>query len=366
MSTIQASERTAIQEELVRFLRAEADEDTLRSGMQSDRGYDHAIWQKMAEMGLLGIAISEEFGGIGGSAIDTAMVAEELGRSLLPVPFIETCVIAPALLESSDMTDEIRTILTRISHGTATIAMGGNADIVPFRDPDCRLAIKSDGTMSGEVSLVMHGACADFLLLAFYSGNQTRCLLVSNDHDYTIEHQTANDPALRPAKISLADVPFIELTGWQNDDLERARWQGIVALSAQQTGASRAIFNITVDYLKTRYQFGRPIGSFQALKHMAADLFLEVESATSAAQAAAKALASTAPHTAQSVALAGFLCNDAFREVSAQAIQLHGGIAYTQEHVAHLYWRRARASLSMFGDSDLHREAYFNAWEAAA
>ena len=91
MSTIQESERTAIQEELVRFLRAEADEDKLRSGMQSDRGYDHAIWQKMAEMGLLGIAISEDFGGIGGSAIDTAMVTEELGRSLLPVPFMLLC-----------------------------------------------------------------------------------------------------------------------------------------------------------------------------------------------------------------------------------------------------------------------------------
>jgi len=99
MSAIQESERTAIQEELVRFLRAEAGEDTLRRGMQSDLGYDRAVWQKMAEMGLLGIAISEDFGGIGGSAIDTAMVAEALGRSLLPVPFIETCVIAPALLE---------------------------------------------------------------------------------------------------------------------------------------------------------------------------------------------------------------------------------------------------------------------------
>ena len=366
MSTIQESERAAIQEELVRFLRAEAGEDTLRSGMQSDLGYDHAVWQKMAKMGLLGIAISEDFGGIGGNAVDTAMVAEELGRSLLPMPFIETCVIAPALLESSDMTDDVQKILAHIAQGTVTIGIGGNADIVPFRDSDCCLAVKADGTMSGEVSLVMHGASADFLLLAFDSDKQTRCLLVSSDHDYTIENQTANDPALRPAKISLANVPFIELTGWRNDDLEQARWQGIVALSAQQTGAARAIFEVTVDYLQTRYQFGRPIGSFQALKHIAADLFLEVESATSAAQAAAKALASKAPQSAQSVALAGFLCNDAFREVSAQAIQLHGGIAYTQEHVAHLYWRRARAMLSMFGDSDLHREAYLSAWEAAA
>jgi hypothetical protein len=99
--------------------------------------------------------------------------------------------------------------------------------------------------MSGEVSLVMHGASADFLLLALYSGNQTRCLLISSDQDYTIENQTANDPALRPAKVSLANVPFIELTGWRNDDLEQARRQGIVALSAQQTGAARAIFEVT-------------------------------------------------------------------------------------------------------------------------
>ena len=147
MSAIQESERTAIQEELVRFLRAEAGEDTLRRGMQSDLGYDRAVWQKMAEMGLLGIAISEDFGGIGGSAIDTAMVAEALGRSLLPLPYIETCVIAPALLEASDMSDESRKILTRIAQGTATIAIGGNADIVPLRDPDCRCAIKADGTM---------------------------------------------------------------------------------------------------------------------------------------------------------------------------------------------------------------------------
>jgi alkylation response protein AidB-like acyl-CoA dehydrogenase len=334
--------------------------------MQSERGYDPSLWQQMADMGLLGIAISEACGGIGGSEIDTAMVVEELGRSLLSVPFIETCVMAPSLIESSDVAEEMRDILAAIVHGTTTFAIGGNTALAPYLDPNCTLELNSDGSVSGEVSLVMHGAHADYLLLTIDSGSQTRCVLVSRDTGYAVDKQTANDPALRPATIRLNRTPSIELNGLKEADLERARLQGVAALSALQAGAMRAIFEITVDYLKTRYQFGRPIGSFQALKHIVADLFLEVESATSAAHAAAKALASNDGKAARSAALAGFICNDAFRDVSAQAIQLHGGIAYTGEYIAHLYWRRARATLSMLGDSDTHREAYLSAWEAAA
>ncbi len=366
MSTIQESEREEIREALVRLLRAEAGEERLREGMQLDRGYDDAVWRQLADMGLLGITISEAHGGIGGSALDAAMVAAELGRSLLPVPFIETCVIAPALIESSDVAEKMREVLSSIAQGTATIAIGGNATLAPYRDATCTLKIDDSDRISGEVSLVMHGAHADYLLLAIDSESQTRCFMVSADTEYAVEKQTANDPALRPATIGLNCAPGIELTGLKPDDLERVRLQGVATLSALQTGAMRAMFEITVDYLKTRYQFGRPIGSFQALKHIAADLFLEVESATSAAHAAANALASADSLAARSVALAGFICNDAFRDVSAQAIQLHGGIAYTREHVAHLYWRRARATLSMLGDSDSHREAYLNTWEAAA
>ncbi|MEL0307712.1 MAG: acyl-CoA dehydrogenase family protein, partial [Halieaceae bacterium] len=280
--------------------------------------------------------------------------------------FIETCVMVPSLLESGDITEETQDILSAIVRGTATIAIGGNTALAPYRDPNSTLKLNSDGSVSGEVSLVMHGAHTDFLLLTFGSDAQTRCVLVSSDSGYDVDKQTANDPALRPATIRLNCARGIELTGLKPDDLERVRLQGVATLSALQTGAMRAMFEITVDYLKTRYQFGRPIGSFQALKHIAADLFLEVESATSAAHAAANALASADSLAARSVALAGFICNDAFRDVSAQAIQLHGGIAYTREHVAHLYWRRARATLSMLGDSDSHREAYLNTWEAAA
>lgn len=363
MSAIDHDDRQAIREGLSRFLLAEADEAKLRRGMETDRGYDPAIWHQLAEMGLLGIAVSEDSGGIGGGAIDVAMVAEELGRSLVPVPFIESSVIAATLLEASTASDETNDWLSRIIEGRATVAIGGNAAIVPYGDAECSLSLDADGKLSGAVSLVMHGATADVLLLAFDDGKKIRVVLVPQGGDLLVENQQANDPALRPAKIRLGGATCIELTGLSVEDREVARLRGITALAAQQAGAARAIFDITIDYLNTRYQFGRPIGSFQALKHIAADLLVEVESATSAARAAALALDSGSPTAARTVALAGFICTDAFREVSAQAIQMHGGIAYTREHVAHLYWRRARAMLPMLGDSSAHREAYLQAWE---
>ncbi|MEL0162624.1 MAG: acyl-CoA dehydrogenase family protein, partial [Halieaceae bacterium] len=177
MSTIQESEREEIREALVRFLRAEAGEERLREGMQRDRGYDEALWRQLADMGLLGITVSEAYGGIGGSALDAAMVAEELGRSLLPVPFIETCVMVPSLLESGDITEETQDILSAIVRGTATIAIGGNTALAPYRDPNSTLKLNSDGSVSGEVSLGMHGAHPDLILLTLGADAQTRCVL---------------------------------------------------------------------------------------------------------------------------------------------------------------------------------------------
>jgi len=132
----------------------------------------------------------------------------------------------------------------------------------------------------------------------------------------------------------------------------------VLAGAAEQVGGARRIFDVTVEYLKTRIQFGRPIGSFQALKHMAADLLLEVESATSAAQHAARAV-STDIRTAEGpIALAGFVCAETYDTVAMQAIQMHGGIGFTWEHPAHLFLRRARTGLQLFGGPRLHRERY--------
>lgn len=366
MTAIAEEDRDALRAGLARFLQAEASEEKLRRAMENERGYDDAIWQQLAALGLLGIGIGAESGGAGGGAVDVAVISEELGRSLVPLPFIETGVIAATLLEAANASEETETCLARIVAGDARMAIGGDADVVPYRDPHHTLTLGSDGTVSGEVSLVMHGVTADYILLALDRDSATTVVLIAQDAGYVAEPQQANDPALRPARLRFDGTRCVALPELGAEECELARLRGVAALAAQQVGAARAVFETTVGYLGTRYQFGRPIGSFQALKHIAADLLVEVESATSAARAAARALDAGSPDAARSVALAGFICNDAFREVSAQAIQLHGGIAYTREHVAHLYWRRARAMLTMLGSSAVHREAYLQGWEKSA
>lgn len=351
---------------LVRFLRTEADETALRRGIELDCGYDKALWRRLCAMGIPAVAVAEELGGVGGGARDIEAVCSELGRCLLPVPFIDSCVIASSLLSACRATAEAGRIVRDLAAGEALVAVGGVAPFVPLQDKRHSLVAGADQTLSGSVSLVMNAAAADYHLLGLRSDEGMRVVLVAKDKRVHCAPQCANDPLLRPSTITFDRAQYIELHGLEPSDLEHARLLGVAALAAMQAGAARAIFDVTVDYLKTRYQFGRAIGSFQAMKHMAADLLVEVESATSVAQAAAEALDLGAPEAARTTALAGFVCTDAFREVAAQAIQMHGGIAYTQEHVAHLYWRRSRAMLPMLGTSDNHRDAYLKSWESAA
>jgi alkylation response protein AidB-like acyl-CoA dehydrogenase len=174
------------------------------------------------------------------------------------------------------------------------------------------------------------------------------------------------DPTLRLSRITFQGVEAKPIAGLEDAAIERALDFARVALAGEQAGAARRIYEITLDYLKTRVQFGRPIGGFQAMKHMAADLLIEVESATSAARAAAEALDAGAPDKDVLVNLAAFACADAFVTVAATAIQMHGGIAFTWEHPAHLYWRRANADEHLLGNSNLYRERYLAAMEKAA
>lgn len=368
MSPISDGDRQALRDGLARYLEAQADEEKLRRGLTTDRGYDEAIWSQMAEMGLHGIAIPDDLGGIGGGAIDVALVMEEVGKKLLPVPFVSTCVVAAEMIARFVPDDVKQDLLEKIAAGEIVISTGGNSDFIPIVDDHHSLSAKSADNgwaISGEVSFVSHAGHADYHLLGWQDGDVQSAFLVKASKSVSSERLTANDPAQRLFKVNFDHAQAIKLEGLDADDLNQVRMRGVAAAAAEQAGATRAIFDITMEYLRTRYQFGRAIGSFQAMKHMAADLLVEVESATSAALAAAKAIDANSPTAAKFVALAAFTCKDAFREVSAQAIQMHGGIAYTEEHIAHLYWRRARAGLPLFGSSDEHREQYLKSREAA-
>ncbi|OAO04824.1 hypothetical protein A8B75_06680 [Sphingomonadales bacterium EhC05] len=368
MSQISDEDRQALRDGFARYLEADAHEEKLRSGIATDRGYDDAIWNQMAEMGLLGIAIPEDFGGIGGGAIDVALVMEEVGKKLVPVPFVSTCVVAAEMIARFAPDSVKQDLLEKIATGEIVVSTGGSGDFVALADDGHSLTAKSAGdgwAVSGEVSFVSHGGHADYHLLGLNEDGAQSAFLVKSSDTVAAKRLTTNDPAQRLFKLKLTDAEAINLKGINADGINQVAMRGIAAAAAEQAGATRAIFEITMEYLRTRYQFGRAIGSFQAMKHMAADLLVEVESATSAALAAAKALDAGAPNAAKFVSLTAFTCKDAFREASAQAIQMHGGIAYTEEHVAHLYWRRARAGLPVFGSSDEHREQYLKSREAA-
>lgn len=368
MSQISDEDRQALRDGFARYLDTAAHEEKLRAGISNDRGYDETIWQQMAEMGLLGIAIPEDFEGVGGGAIDVALVMEEVGKKLLPVPFVSTCVVAAEMI--TRFGDEVtkQTLLQKIVTGKLVISTGGSGDFVSLSDNDHGLSIRpfdKGWAMNGEVSFLSHAGGADYHLLGLKEEGVQSAYLVKASDAVSAERLTTNDPAQRLFTLNFSDAEAIKLEGMDADSINQVRMRGIAALAAEQAGATRAIFDITMEYLRTRYQFGRPIGSFQAIKHMAAELLVEVESATSAALAAAKALDAGSPSAAKFVSLAAFTCKDAFRTVSVQAIQMHGGIAYTEEHIAHLYWRRARAGLTLFGSSDQHREHYLKSREAA-
>jgi alkylation response protein AidB-like acyl-CoA dehydrogenase len=220
-----------------------------------------------------------------------------------------------------------------------------------------------DGVLlDGTARYVPFGQAADVILVAARAAGGIGAFEVEPDAaGFTRTAQNVFDPTVRLSDYTFAGTPARRLgtAGWAavQDALDLT----VIALAGEQAGGARRIFEITVEYLKTRVQFGRFIGSFQALKHYAADLLLEVESATSAAQyAAAQYAAGEAggPAAAGAVALAGFTCAEAFETTALYAIQMHGGIAFTWEHPAHLFLRRARSGAQLFGGSRTHRERY--------
>jgi alkylation response protein AidB-like acyl-CoA dehydrogenase len=214
-------------------------------------------------------------------------------------------------------------------------------------------------TLDGVASYVTHGQTADLLLVAASIGADVGIFEVdANAERLQVAPLSTFDLTLRLAKLSFKSVPArrIGTAGW--DAVKSGLDLTLVALAGEQAGGARRSLDMTVEYGKNRIQFGRPIAGFQALKHMAADMLLESESATSAARNAAKHLAEGSANVDSAVSLAAFACADAFTMVTATSIQMHGGIAFTWDYPAHLYFRRARADAQLFGNPSFHRERY--------
>ena len=362
MQAFEAEERVALVDAVQRLLRDKSTESDVRRTMETERGYDPDLWRQLAEMGLLGLIVDAEHGGSGGGPIELELVMEEIGAALLCSPFLSSAVLATALLNASGDETAKKRLLPSLVNGEkiATVALTG--DKAGWTKADVGVTATQTGdrwTLDGVASYVTYGQAADVLLVVASTGADVGLFEVDANADgLQVAPLSTFDLTLRLAKLSFRSVAARRLgaAGW--DAVKAALDMTLVALAGEQAGGARRSLDMTVEYGKNRIQFGRPIAGFQALKHMAADMLLESESATSAARNAAKRLAEGGTAVDTAISLAAFACADAFTMVTATSIQMHGGIAFTWDYPAHLYFRRARADAQLFGNPSFHRERY--------
>ncbi|MFJ7272525.1 acyl-CoA dehydrogenase family protein [Streptomyces sp. NPDC099050] len=363
---------TAEQDEIRRTLREilgkRCGPDEVKAAVRTAAGHDRELWQQLArQLGLPGIAVAEEYGGVGCAPADLVLACEETGRVLLPSPLLATAVLAVPLVTALGTGDQRSTLLPPLAAGGLTAALavpgpalatalaltgdnapgewagGGRAGGVQAR------AVDGGWRLYGEVSQVLDGHSASLLLVAAHTGgfarSRTLLFLVREDAPGLVRtRQTTLDETRPQGRIQLRDVEA-ELLGGEDADVAgalAATGRGAAAvLAAEAVGAAGQALARTVEYVRQREQFGRAIGSFQAVKHRLADLYVQVQAARSAAYYAA-----WDPEQG-GLALAQAL--EALRITAGEAIQLHGGIGFTWEHDAHLYFKRAAADELLFG-----------------
>jgi alkylation response protein AidB-like acyl-CoA dehydrogenase len=334
--------------EAVRGLAADRSSSAyVRAAMASATpGFDPDLWRVVgAEMGLLGVGVDEELGGAGGGFVDAAVVMEEAGRALMPVPLLPTLVAAQILAQAGASTAEA---LAGVVSGEQPAAFGVSAS--SLSTGRIGFGRSGDSVLSGTVSHVLDGTLAGTVVIATPDG---LWLTRTDDQGVTVTPQPTLDPTRPQATLQLERAGAVNVgdAGAAETAVDLLR----VALAVEAVGVSRRCLEATVDYLKTREQFGRVIGSFQALQHRAAEIAVQIEAATSTAYYAAWA-AEAAPDELPVVApLALSVCAEAAWHAAAESIQLHGGIGFTWEHDAHLYFKRATTTRLLLGDGHEQR-----------
>ncbi len=360
-----SEEQEELRKVVRQFLESKSSEAAVREQMETEQGYDESVWRQMADqLGLQGLVIPEEFGGSGYSFIELIVVLEEMGRRLLAAPYFSSVVLAgQALLHSGDESAK-KELLPGIASGEtiATLAFtepNGKWDEAGITMTATRSG--DDWTLDGTKMFVLDGHTASLIIVAARTGEGGGVSLftVTGGADgLTRTSLSTMDQTRKQAKLEFSGTPATLLgtegEGWRV--LERVLDLAAVALAAEQVGGAQFVLEMAVQYAKDRVQFGRPIGSFQAIKHKCADMLLEVESAKSAAYYAGWCAAELNDELPSVASLAKAYCSEAYFHAAAENIQIHGGIGFTWEHPAHLYFKRAKSSELLFGDPTYHRE----------
>ena len=345
------------------FLDAKSPETAVREQMETEAGYDAAVWTQMAEqMGLQGLVIPEEHGGSGYGFVELGIILEEMGRALLCAPFFSTVVLAgQTLIHSGDSAAQAAHLPGIASGETiATLAYTEPSGKWDEAGVTMQATASGDGfTLSGTKMFVIDGHTANLIIVAARTGKGVSLFTVAGDAaGLTRTALSTMDQTRKQAKLEFANTPATLLgtegEGWTV--LSKVLDLAAVALAAEQVGGAQKVLDMAVEYAKVRVQFGRPIGSFQAIKHKCADMLLEVESAKSAAYYGMWCAAELNDELPSVASLAKAYCSEAYFHAAAENIQIHGGIGFTWEHPAHLYFKRAKSSELLFGDPTYHRE----------
>ncbi|MCT7661361.1 acyl-CoA/acyl-ACP dehydrogenase [Mycobacterium sp. CPCC 205710] len=334
-------------------------EDRVRRFMESDPPFDPKVWARLGgELGVLGLSVPEADGGVGGTLVDQAVAIEELGARLACGPLFGTVYLAiPALVAapSGPARDEL---LGELIEGrrTAAVAVIDRAGVF---DPDAVTVTASGDALSGTVTQVVDGGNADVLLVAARGSDGIALYAVDTAADEVQRAPLATLDLTRPeANVTLSDARarVIADPGETARVLDHALQIGSALLAVEQVGAAQHLLDLSVGYAKTRLQFGRPIGSFQAVKHRLADLLVDVEHARSTAYHAIWALTDGSDDPALATSIAQAVCSAALTHVATDTIQVHGGIGFTWEHQAHLYYKRAATNAVLLGSAEQHRD----------
>jgi alkylation response protein AidB-like acyl-CoA dehydrogenase len=358
-----SEEQQELRRGLRRFLEDKSPSRQVRRLMETDDGYDRAVWSQMAgQLGLQGLTIAEEHGGAGGGPVEQLIVLEEMGRVLLCAPYFATAVLAVNALQASSDAAAQREMLPGIAAGTTIATLAVPEDDGSWSTDRLQTRARRAGAafaLDGRKSFVLDGSIADLVLVVARTDDGPSLFAVDG-RDTRLSRRSLHtiDMTRKQAALVLDGVParLVGTAGAAASVVEKTLQLASVALAAEQVGGAQRCLDMSVEYAKLRVQFGRPIGSFQAIKHKCADMLLEVESARSAAYYAAWAAADGSGELPLVASLAKAYCSEAYFHVAAENIQVHGGIGFTWEHDAHLYYRRAKSSEVLLGSPTHHRE----------
>ncbi len=358
-----SEEQEELRKMVKRFLDEKSPESEVRRLMATDEGYDPDVWSQMArELGLQGLGIPEKFGGQGFGPVELYVVFEQMGAALLCAPYFSTVALAANALMNVGSEEDQANYLPGLASGEtiATLALTDDAGGWDLTATSTSAVRDGDAwAVSGVRNYVTDGSTATLLLVPATTPSGLSLFAVDgNGPGVTRESLPTMDQTRKQSRITLDSAPGVLIgpEGGALAGLETTVWMAAAALAAEQVGGAQRVLNNAVEYAKNRVQFGRPIGSFQAIKHKCADMLLDVESAKSAAYYATWAAQERDEDLPVAASLAKSFCSEAYFHCAAENIQIHGGIGFTWEHHAHLYFKRAKSSELFLGDPAYHRE----------